>query len=155
MKKLCVTLLLYAKCENYMADILSEAGPAYHSRAPMFNPVLFWWGSCCSSFQCSLLCCVFFVLVLSRVCQIVHVSLNSPFLIVPSVLSGVYFNCIITRMCYMWWNDDDICFVLNQCIYMVARLNNNSQLNISLNSDTVATILSICSCSFIKRDPGI
>jgi hypothetical protein len=105
----------------------------------------------------SVLCCVvfFFVLVLSRVCQILHVSLNSPFLIVPSVLSGVYFNCIITRMCYMWWNDDDICFVLNQCIYMVARLNNNSQLNISLNSDTVATILSICSCSFIKRDPGI
>ena len=50
-RKLCVALLLHAKCENYTADILSEAGPAYHSRAPMFNPVLFWWGSCFSSFQ--------------------------------------------------------------------------------------------------------
>jgi len=59
-----------------MGGVLWTEGTVYPSRTTGFTPG-FWWGSCCSSF---LVFCLSFV----------PVSLDCPFLIVPSVFSNVY-----------------------------------------------------------------
>jgi len=40
-----------------MAGVFYEAGSAYPSRTPVFNPG-FWWGSCCSFFFLIVFCVV-------------------------------------------------------------------------------------------------
>jgi hypothetical protein len=77
---------------------------AYPSRAPGFNPC-FLKGPCCSSF--SFLCCVLFlflsVFALCRVCPMLTLSLDFPFLIVPSSFSYVFDVIMVVRLMLQVW----------------------------------------------------
>ena len=60
----------------------------------------FWCGPCCAPFQISVLCfCALFFLVLYLVCTMLLVSLDFPFLIVPSGFSNVYLEQSKTENC--------------------------------------------------------
>ena len=54
------------------------------------SPSVFEMGSCCSSFQFSVLFCILFVLVLCLVCLMLPVSQYCLCMLVPSVISNVY-----------------------------------------------------------------
>jgi hypothetical protein len=79
-----------------IAEILLDAalntqffhqGTAWPSRAPGFTPV---FGGVHVAHLFNFLCCVLFVFVLCLVYPLLPVSLDCPFLIVPSVFSNVY-----------------------------------------------------------------
>ena len=90
--------------------VLSEAGTVYPSRAHGFTP--FFLGVCVAHLSVFyVLFLVLLVFVLCLVYSMLPMSLDCPFLIVPSVFS-ITFICICTNL-YFWWPSNVIVFYMN------------------------------------------